>query len=248
MISVCPHCHFSHEIPEELLGKEIRCEVCMNNFIAQKSIYCRECGSANSRLSKRCLNCDAVVKKKKFQSINLPQLSAAPLLEKVNSIFEVKATPVNAVSTVAEVEVAELKSAHVPETNQVKLYTPKQIAWASFLGSVLGGGILLILNLRALGRKDDIAKVAILTLASFFGVALFVLPTLHYSSFLAAVAQGFIMHFYSIQVCGAAVEAHQQNEGKIGSNWEATGAGLCGMVLAVLTTVFIGLCGIIYNF
>ena len=106
----------------------------------------------------------------------------------------------------------------------------------------------MILNLRALGRKDDIAKVSILTLASFFGVAIFVLPTLHYSSFLAAVAQGFIMYFYSNQLCGETVESHQQNNGKIGSNWEATGAGLCGMVLAVLTAVFIGLCGIIYKF
>jgi hypothetical protein len=121
----------------------------------------------------------------------------------------------------------------------VALYTPNQVALAAFLGTALGGTVVLALNERRLGRQRAavvsvllgvLATVVILGLAfvlpkNFPGAPLGLLPLL----VLRGIAQKRQRAF---------VDAHIAAGGKRASSWAAAGIGLLS-VTAAFVPVFV---------
>jgi hypothetical protein len=119
------------------------------------------------------------------------------------------------------------------------VYTPNQIALATFVGSTLAGTVLLAMNERRLGRPE--AVVPTVALGLFASVALM--------GFSAALPDNVpTLPFAVIGIFGIRGIAHvRQHEriqkhlaagGRRGSGWTAFGIGMVGLVvvLAVIVT------------
>lgn len=118
-------------------------------------------------------------------------------------------------------------------TTGAPVYSPNQIALATFVGSTLAGTVLLALNERRLGRRGG---------APDRGGRLFASNAL--MGFSAALPDSVpSLRFAIIGIFGirgiaqvrqnARIEAHVAAGGRRGSGWVAFGVGLAGLVLVV---------------
>ncbi|HCE45534.1 MAG TPA: hypothetical protein DET40_18495 [Lentisphaeria bacterium] len=123
-----------------------------------------------------------------------------------------------------------------------KLYTPGQVAWASCLGSVLGGAILMALNAQRLKRDSEFSKIIVITVIGFavWCIVAMVSPNMAIpSTFIMGCIQAGIMYWFSSSLQGRTVEEHISRGGEIASSWGATGAGLLGTVVAFTIIIVI---------
>jgi hypothetical protein len=121
----------------------------------------------------------------------------------------------------------------------VVLYTPNHVALATFLGTPLGGSIVLALNERRLGRGRSAVVallVGVVTAAALIGIA-FALPKDVPGAPLGLVPI-LAMRFWAQKRQAAVVSAHHTAGGKIGSAWAAAGIGLASLT-AVMVPVFV---------
>jgi len=119
------------------------------------------------------------------------------------------------------------------------VYSVRQIAVATFLGTPLAGALLLGANFRALGKPASrkpaiiwgvVATVVVMVLA-------FILPDRMPNSVLP-IAYTMGMRQAALQLQGAALTAHAQASGPHQSNWRVFGISMA--CLAVTTTLLIG--------
>jgi hypothetical protein len=121
----------------------------------------------------------------------------------------------------------------------VALYTPNQVALAAFLGTALGGSVVLALNERRLGRQQAAlvsVLLGLLATAVFIGLA-FVLPKNFPGAPLGLVPL-IAMAAIARKRQGAFVQAHIAAGGKRASTWAAAGIGLLSIVV-ILVPVFV---------
>lgn len=119
------------------------------------------------------------------------------------------------------------------------LFDPSAVGAATFLGSPLGGSIVMALNYRRLGKGGSAAAVLAvgavltgLTLLLAFSVSSNAVNALPIASFVA-------MLYAAKGLQGSAVEQHQRLGGPLASRWTAAGIGLAVLVpiLLVITAV-----------
>jgi len=114
------------------------------------------------------------------------------------------------------------------------VYTPNQIALATFVGSTLAGTVLLAINERRLGRPDAVLPTIILgvfasvALMAFTAVLPDSVPTLPFAIVGIFGIRG-IAHVRQ----NDRIEKHIAAGGRRGSGWTAFGVGLGGLVLLV---------------
>lgn len=123
-----------------------------------------------------------------------------------------------------------------------KLYTPGQVAWASFLGSAMGGAILMALNASRLKRDADFSKVIVVTVIGFIILGIIIVASPQNagpSGFIVGAIQAGLMFWFSTTLQGKIVEEHQKSGGEIASSWGATAAGLTGTVIAIVIIILI---------
>ena len=121
----------------------------------------------------------------------------------------------------------------------VPLYSANKVALATFLGTPLGGSVIMAINERRLGRSQ--AAVLIVLLGALASAALigigFLLPDGAPSAPLGLVTVvGLRLIAHKRQ--HAIVDAHTIAGGKTGSGWAAAGIGLASAVV-VLVPVFV---------
>lgn len=111
----------------------------------------------------------------------------------------------------------------------VELFTPSQVAWASFLASVGAGVALIAVNERRLGRGLRGFWVA-LPAAVFLGLGVFV------DSMPALVTGGggaLVMYLAARSMFGEDVAEHLQQGGKRATGGAAVGWAILGMIVTV---------------
>lgn len=114
-----------------------------------------------------------------------------------------------------------------------RLFSPGQVAWATFMGNAITGGFLLALNYW----KMQQSKKAVITILSALGITGLVfalamaLPQAACNGLYVgqAVAARYLMN--ALQ--GSVFNKHLENGGKKASNWAAFGIGLGGMVVMI---------------
>jgi predicted Zn finger-like uncharacterized protein len=126
----------------------------------------------------------------------------------------------------------------VHPASQIGIYTPGQIAWATFLGSALGGGILIAINYKRLNKDDQIAKSIVLTVIGFI-IFLIFSSSWTASTVVISGIQAAVMYNLAEKWQGKDIEEYQRSGGKIASSWGATGAGLLGTGAAIIIVIFL---------
>lgn len=123
-----------------------------------------------------------------------------------------------------------------------KLYTPGQVAWATLVGSVLGGAILMLLNANRLKRDADFSKIIVITSIGFvvllIGVTVFSQNAMP-SAYIICAIQASIMFWFSTSTQGQLIEEHKKRGGELASSWGATAAGLAGTVVAFIMALIV---------
>lgn len=118
------------------------------------------------------------------------------------------------------------------------MYSPGQIAWATFLGTPIAGCLLLALNYRRLG---DFTAANLALISGLIGTVLlfalaFVLPDRFPNTVLpSAYTLGMYQCAKTLQ--GTAYEDRLVNGGTKGSGWVATGIGILCVIL-ILAALF----------
>jgi hypothetical protein len=119
----------------------------------------------------------------------------------------------------------------------ITMYSPGQIAWATYLGAPIAGCWLLALNYRRLGDaraanlaliSGSIGTVLLLALA-------FVLPE-RFPKFVVPAAYTFVMYRCVRALQGKVYEDRLANGANKGSVWVATGIGILCLIL-ILTAI-----------
>ena len=122
--------------------------------------------------------------------------------------------------------------------NPAKLYSPGQMAWATFLGAPVAGCLLLAFNNWRLGNQSS-ARVAVafgVVSTILLLVLAFVLPEKFPNKVIPAVYTIGMFHAAkSLQ--GNAFESHVARGGATASTWKATGVGVMCLV-GVLVVIF----------
>ncbi|MBU6238679.1 MAG: hypothetical protein KGQ51_12710 [Planctomycetes bacterium] len=114
------------------------------------------------------------------------------------------------------------------------LYSPGHIAWASFLGSPLAGGMLMALNYFRLHKP--LAGNVSLGVGLFLAIGLMVLSFFLPDSFPNSViplAYTFGMYQATKLLQGDAFSEHLARGGRKGSGWVATGIGVICLIIFV---------------
>lgn len=135
-------------------------------------------------------------------------------------------------------ESAEQSAAPVPP---YKLYSIRAIMLATFLGSLVGGGILLGINLMRLGRKSAAWGAIVTSALCTMGVlvcAFYIPDDLKIPNVVYWAPQLAVMYFAAEPLVGSAIRRHELSHGKMASMWSATGIGLA--VMAVLLAGIFG--------
>jgi len=115
-----------------------------------------------------------------------------------------------------------------------KLYSTASVMLATFLGSFLGGGALLALNLKRLGRRGVAGMVLLGSVAAtalLIGAA-FLVPS-RWPNVLFLAVQLAIMGLLSQALMTRRLHEHTQPGGRLASSWGAAGIGLGALVLIV---------------
>jgi hypothetical protein len=126
-----------------------------------------------------------------------------------------------------------------------KLYSPGHIAWATWLGSLTAGCVLMAINYRRMGRVAAsnvawacalIAVVAVLATANYTPINSPLSPfAISLSPF--AILFVFVMYHSAKTLQGRNMAVVLANGGTRASAWAATGIGLLSMVLVFAAVV-----------
>jgi len=109
------------------------------------------------------------------------------------------------------------------------LYSARSVVLATFLGSLLAGGVLLAVNYRRLGRPGAALRAIIGALfgeAALLALALALPADLHIPNIAFTVAQMFLMSYLAKLLQGEALRTHVASGGPVASGWAAAGIGL----------------------
>ena len=120
-----------------------------------------------------------------------------------------------------------------------KLYSPKQIVGAAFLGTPIAGGIVMAENFRALGndaRAKATIQVSIALTVTVFVLA-FYLPERTPTSLLPAAYCGLFL-WYANKYQLKPFERHMAAGGPQQSNWRVFGIGV-GCLVGVLVVLVV---------
>jgi hypothetical protein len=128
-------------------------------------------------------------------------------------------------------------------TKRLTLYSPGQIAWASFLGSPLAGGILMALNYRRFGNSTaaTLAFTAGLLGTMLLMVISFFLPD-NFPGSIVPAAYTWGLYQSAKQLQGDAYRTAIEQGSAPASGWAATGIGalcLIAILLVLLAVLFI---------
>jgi hypothetical protein len=121
---------------------------------------------------------------------------------------------------------------------QLTLYSPGQMAWATFLGAPVAGCVLLALNCKRLGHSAaaGIALVGGFTVTVLLLVVSFFLPD-NFPNLALPAAYTFGMYQCVKLLQGKEYEHHLAIGGTRGSGWVATGVGILCLIL-ILVAMF----------
>lgn len=120
------------------------------------------------------------------------------------------------------------------------LYRLAAVGIATFFGTPLAGAWVMMQNLKALGRLDEVRKAWMMGLGFTIGIFVigYFLPD-NISGTPMAIASVVGMHQFAKQTFGAALEQHLAGGGQWRSNWRAFGVSLL-ILAAVMAVVFGG--------
>jgi amino acid transporter len=186
-------------------------------------------GNIMLMLKVRLISCPACGKEISSQAVSCPNCG-----QPISECISQAASPVSAYRATAQ---------EITYPNRIGVYTPGQIAWATFLGSALGGGILIAINYKRLNKDDQIAKAIVLIVLGFVIVIIFGAAWTA-SPFIICGIQAAIMYYLAGNWQGKYIQEHMNLGGKIASSWGATGAGLVGTVAAIMVFVIFCILGI----
>lgn len=120
------------------------------------------------------------------------------------------------------------------------LYRLAAVGIATFFGTPIAGAWVVVQNLKALGRLDEVRKTWLMGLG--FTIGMFVigyfLPD-NISGAPMAIATVVGMYQFAKQTLGATLDQHLASGGQWRSNWRAFGVSLL-ILLAVMAVVFGG--------
>lgn len=118
------------------------------------------------------------------------------------------------------------------------LYTSRHVALATFLGTPLGGCVLMALNEQRLGRaRAAITTVLAGLVATGFLLTIgFVVPD-NVPTFPISIGSLFVMAAVARARQGAAVAQHVAAGGKPASGWAAAGIGVLALVAVLVPLV-----------
>ncbi|MFB6357164.1 MAG: hypothetical protein ABEJ65_11695 [bacterium] len=125
---------------------------------------------------------------------------------------------------------------------EAKLYSPKQIGVASFLGSFVAGSVLIALNEMSFSRDKKALAILGLSVPLFvlFAWGMYYIPGEAGTGVNAAVAV--VMYQLANQLHGNEYEKHLRSGGSQQSHWKAGGIG-CGTGVLLLVVMFLGFFG-----
>ena len=120
------------------------------------------------------------------------------------------------------------------------LYTAGHVSLATFLGTPLGGSVVLALNEHRLGRQGGAIKALLFgVLGTVFLVALgFILPD-GFPSFPFGLGSLLLMGWIARSRQGEAVRVHLASGGRAASGWGAAGIGLLSLLVVFVPLVAI---------
>jgi len=124
------------------------------------------------------------------------------------------------------------------------LYSNGTIVLATFLGSLIAGGLLLAINLRRLGHSNTARNVLVLSVTFMVGFFAFMslLPDdLNIPNLLFTIPQMFAIHWAAKKFQGSALEEHTTAGGRTASTWGAVGIAVGIAILLAGLLVAIGL-------
>lgn len=125
---------------------------------------------------------------------------------------------------------------------EYKLYSVGGIALATFLGSLLAGGILLAMNLfrlrRAMAGWWILAAGAVCTVA-VLAIGFLMPDDVNIPNSFFVIPQLVLAYFAANRLVGDAIRRHQQVGGKMASLWAATGIGV--LVAVILLAIIFGI-------
>jgi hypothetical protein len=121
---------------------------------------------------------------------------------------------------------------------RITLYSPGQIAWATFVGAPIAGCVLMALNYRRFGDSTaaNLALIAGLIGTGLLFAIAFVLPDT-FPSFVLPAAYTFAMYQCVKTLQGRAYRQRLATGGIKGSGWAATGIGILCMIF-ILVSLF----------
>lgn len=113
------------------------------------------------------------------------------------------------------------------------LYKTSGIGVATFIGSVLAGGIIMYINFNRLGLEDKAKKCLIYsTLATLviFGIAFLIPEDFNIPNIAFTIPQVVAMMQIAKSQQGAFIDDHKSSGGTLASNWKAFGISLVVLV------------------
>lgn len=124
------------------------------------------------------------------------------------------------------------------EKPSYRLYSPGQIAWASFWGTPLGGFILLAINYSRLGMVAHRNRLILTGWCAFIALILTVLslPGVAPDSSVA-FAYVLLMWLYAKSHFGLRYEQHVVDEGQRASSWAAFGVGIASLIIGSVSLI-----------
>jgi hypothetical protein len=127
-----------------------------------------------------------------------------------------------------------------PVRLDVALYTSKHVALATFLGSPLGGTVLLALNESRIGRAGAAIKALLAGLvATGFLITLSLILPANIPRFPIAIGSVVVMSSIAKARQAGFVAQHFAAGGKQGSGWAAAGIGILSLLVALVPLVAI---------
>jgi hypothetical protein len=125
-----------------------------------------------------------------------------------------------------------------PVRLDVALYTSRHVALATFLGTPLGGAVLMALNESRIGRAGAAIKTLLagLVATGFLLTLGLVLPP-NIPTFPIAIGSVVVMSSIAKARQAADVAQHFAAGGKHGSGWAAAGIGILSLLVALIPLV-----------
>lgn len=113
-----------------------------------------------------------------------------------------------------------------------RLFSVRSVMWGTIFGCPLGGGIVMAINYRRLGRSAAArwAIIGSVLATGVVGVIAFIVPE-EVPGLGLVVPQLIGMYFVAKSCQGEVIESHRKEGGGFSSQWAAVGIGLCCLLI-----------------